>query len=92
MSEDNIVAFQPRHGSDMNDAEIAAQAERDAIMATLSNVMDLQRSFEDQMKLVIGIIGGLQAQVRDHEHEITRLKTAQGKKPAILNAHGARAN
>lgn len=92
MSEDNIVAFQPRHGSEMDDAEIAAQAERDAIMATLSNVMDLQHSFEDQMKLAIGIIGELQAHVRDLEHKVARLEKARAKTPAILNAQGARAN
>lgn len=89
---DNVVPFQARSGSEMDDLEVEAQAEPDAVMATLANVMDLQQSFEGQMKLAIGIIGELQAHVRDLEHDVARLKTAQAKKPAILNAQGARAN
>lgn len=92
MSERTVIPFQSRNGSDMDDAEIAAMAERDAIMQTLSNVMDMQTSFENQMKLAIGIIGELQAHVRDLEHDVAKLKKASPKKPAILNAHGARAN
>lgn len=88
----DVIPFRPRPGSEMDDAETAAAAERDAIMMTLSNVMDLQRSFEDQMKLAIGIIGELQAHVRDLEHDVARLKADKAKKPVILNAHGARAN
>lgn len=92
MSKGIVIPFQSRPGSDMDDAEIAAMAERDAIMGTLSNVMDMQKSFEDQMKLAIGIIGELQAHVRDLEHDVARLKKELPKKPAILNAQGARAN
>lgn len=92
MSDEKVVPFKARAGSELDDAEIAAIAERDAIMATLSNVMDLQKSFEEQMKLAIGIIGELQAYVRDLEHDVARLKKTEAKKPAILNAQGARAN
>lgn len=88
----DILPFQPRPGADVDNAEIAAAAERDAVMATLANVIDLQRSFEDQIKLAINIIAELQAHVRDLEHDVARLKKAEAKKPVILNAHGARAN
>lgn len=66
--------------------------ERAQIMGTLSAVMDAQASFEQQMKLAIQIIAELQSHVRDLQHHVARLQTAQGKKPAILNAQGARAN
>lgn len=92
MGKGTVIPFQPRPGSDMDYAEIAAMAERDAIMATLSNVLDMQKSFENQMKLAIGIIGELQAHVRDLEHDVARMKKERTKTPVILNAQGARAN
>lgn len=66
--------------------------ERAQIMGTLAALMDTQGQFEQQMKLAIQIIAELQSHVRDLEHDVARPKTAQGKKPAILNAQGARAN
>lgn len=89
---DNVLSFPlPLHGPEM-EVKIAAAAERDAVMATLANMLAAQQQFEDQMKLAIGIIGELQAHVRDLEHEVARLKKAEAKKPVILNAQGARAN
>lgn len=91
-SVDNIVPFQPRHGSEMDAVETQQAAERAAIMDTLGNVMTLQESFDHQMKLATAIIAELQAHVRDLEHEVANLKKSLPKKPAILNAQGARAN
>jgi hypothetical protein len=87
-----VIPFQPRSGSEMDDVEAIARAERDAVMATLSNMLASQQQFEGQMKLAIDIIGELQSHVRDLEHDVARLMKERGKTPVILNAQGARAN
>lgn len=87
-----IAAFRPRSGSQMDDDEAQDAAEREAIMDTLGNVLALQAAYDGQMAMAIGLIGELQSRVSDLEHEVAALKKAMPKKPAILNAQGARAN
>lgn len=66
--------------------------ERAAIMGTIDNLMNMNEVREQQMTTLIAVIGELQSHVRDLQHDVTRLKAKEAKKPAILNAQGARAN
>jgi hypothetical protein len=89
MSEnDNVVPFDRKS----DDTDALSSSERETIMQTLSNVMDFQEKLECGMKMASAVIAELQSHVRDLEHEMAALKKALPKKPAILNALGARAN
>ena len=82
----NVVPFDKGAASDM------PANEREFIMATLANVMDFQEKLERGMKMDSAVIAELQGHVRDLEHDMAELKKRLPKKPAILNAQGARAN
>lgn len=82
----NIVAFAPKPKPE----EAAPPTERDVIIQTLENVMDVQERLEKGMKLAVQVIAELQSHVRDLEHDVAQLK--KPKRPVILNSMGARAN
>lgn len=66
--------------------------ERAILMQTIENLLTMQGHQEQQISTLIVLIGEMQSRISDLEHNVTQLKKAAPKKPAILNAHGARAN
>lgn len=89
----NVLAFAPK--SDKGSPEPAGvgqigSSDRDVIMQTLENVMDVQERLEKGMNLVVEVITQLQLRVRDLEHAIVEIR--KPKRPVILNSTGARAN
>lgn len=66
--------------------------ERAVLMQTIENLLTMQGHQEKQISTLIAVMGEMQSRISDLEHGVTQLKKAVPKKPAILNAHGARAN
>lgn len=89
MSEqDNVLPF----AKPAEQAPELSGDDRAVIMQTLANMMDFQEKLERGMTLATRVIGELQSHVRDLERKMAALEKSQPKKPAILNAQGARAN
>jgi hypothetical protein len=88
-SADNIIPFEPKQEAV---EPVMSGDDREVIMQTLANVIDFQEKLEKGMQLASRVIAELQSHVRDLEREVAQLKKALPKKPAILNAQGARAN
>lgn len=91
MSEpaDGVLTFAPKPAMAETDGA-PIPSERDVIMQTLENVLEVKERLEAGMKLATRVIQDLQRHVRDLEHDVAELK--KPKRAIILNSQGSRAS